>query len=55
MGEPPPRVVGDGPLIVGVDETERSRDAIALGAATGPGDPGDVMAVYVHTLEEPMR
>lgn len=51
MDEPPP-VVGDGPLIVGVDETERSRDAIALGQQLAPALPGELMAVYVHTLEE---
>jgi nucleotide-binding universal stress UspA family protein len=48
----PSRVVGDGPLIVGVDETERSRDAIALGQQLALALPGELIAVYVHTLEE---
>jgi nucleotide-binding universal stress UspA family protein len=42
----------DGPLIVGVDERERSRDAIALGQQLAMGLPGALMPVYVHTLGE---
>jgi nucleotide-binding universal stress UspA family protein len=48
----PARVVPDGPLLIGVDETERSRDAIALGQQLAPCVPGQPMYVYVHTLEE---
>jgi nucleotide-binding universal stress UspA family protein len=39
-------------VIVGVDESERSRDAIALGQQLAMGLPGELMPVYVHTLEE---
>lgn len=46
-----PRLIPDGPLIVGVDESERSRDALALGQQFGHELPGGVVAVYVHTLE----
>jgi nucleotide-binding universal stress UspA family protein len=48
----PPRVVGAGPLIVGVDDTDRSRDAIALGQQLALALPRELIAVYVHTLEE---
>ena len=48
----PPSVVPDGPLVVGVDESERSRDAIALGQQLAEDLPGGLFAVYVHTLEE---
>ena len=48
----PPSVVPDGPLVVGVDESERSRDAIALGQQLAEDLPGGLLAVYVHTLEE---
>jgi nucleotide-binding universal stress UspA family protein len=41
-----------GPLVVGVDEGERSRDAIALGKQLAMGLPGELMPVYVHTLDE---
>ncbi|HSS32626.1 MAG TPA: universal stress protein [Solirubrobacterales bacterium] len=48
----PARVAPAGPLIVGVDESERSRDAIALGRQLALGLPGELMPVYIHTLEE---
>jgi hypothetical protein len=41
-----------GPLVIGVDMDERSRDAIALGQQLATGLPGELMPVYVHTLEE---
>jgi nucleotide-binding universal stress UspA family protein len=47
----PPRLNQDGPLIVGVDESERSRDAIALGHQFGHELPGGLVVIYVHTLE----
>jgi nucleotide-binding universal stress UspA family protein len=47
-----PSVVPDGPLIVGVDESDHSRDAIALGQQLARAVPGDLVPVYVHTLEE---
>lgn len=47
----PPRLLGDGPLIVGVDEGDRSRDAIALGQALGLALSGELIALYVHNLE----
>jgi nucleotide-binding universal stress UspA family protein len=50
--ERPPPTVPDGPLVVGVDESERSRDAIALGAQLAQALPGELMLVYVHTLQE---
>ena len=50
--ERPPLTVASGPLVVGVDETEHSRDAIALGVQLAPALPGDLMLVYVHTLQE---
>jgi nucleotide-binding universal stress UspA family protein len=37
---------------VGVDESERSRDAVALGQQLAEDLPGGLIAVYVHTLEE---
>jgi hypothetical protein len=46
-----PHVLPDGPLIVGLDEDELTRDAIALGQQLGRAIPGVLMAVYVHTLE----
>jgi nucleotide-binding universal stress UspA family protein len=48
----PARAVPDGPLLIGIDETERSRDAIALGQQLALCVPGEPMYVYVHTLEE---
>ena len=50
--EKPSSVVPDGPLVVGVDESERSRDALALGQQLAEDLPGGLMPVYVHTLEE---
>jgi len=47
-----PRLFGDGPLIVGVDGSGRSRDAIGLGQQLALALPGELMAVYVHTLDE---
>jgi nucleotide-binding universal stress UspA family protein len=47
-----PRLFGDGPLIVGVDESERSRDAIRLGQQLALALPGELTAVYVQTLDE---
>jgi hypothetical protein len=44
--------LGDGPLIVGVDEGERSRDALSLGQQLDLTLPGELIAVYVHTLED---
>lgn len=37
--------------MVGVDPSERSRDAIALGQQLALGLPGELMPVYIHTLE----
>jgi nucleotide-binding universal stress UspA family protein len=51
VGRPPP-VVANGPLVVGVDESEHSRDAIALGVQLAQALPGELMLVYVHTLQE---
>jgi nucleotide-binding universal stress UspA family protein len=48
---PPAAVVPDGPLIVGVDAADRARDAIALSQQLAPGLPGEIEAVYIHTLE----
>jgi nucleotide-binding universal stress UspA family protein len=50
--ETPSSVVPDGPLIVGVDESERSPDALVLGQRLAEDLPGVLMPVYVHTLEE---
>jgi nucleotide-binding universal stress UspA family protein len=50
--ERPRPTVPNGPLVVGVDESERSRDAIALGAQLAQALPGELMLVYVHTLQE---
>jgi hypothetical protein len=35
-----------------VDESERSRDAIALGQQLAQDLPGGLLPVYAHTLEE---
>jgi hypothetical protein len=48
----PSSVVPNGPLVVGVDESERSRDAIALGRQLAEDLPGGLLPVYVHTVEE---
>ena len=48
----PARVVPDGPLLIGVHEAERSRDAIALGQQLALCVPGQPVYLYVHTLEE---
>lgn len=48
----PARAVPDGPLLIGIDETELSRDAIALGQQLALCVPGEPMYVYVHTFEE---
>src|SRR3954451_15205802 len=47
-----PNVLPEGPLIVGVDAGDRSRDAIALAKQLAAGFPGGLVAVYVHTLQE---
>jgi nucleotide-binding universal stress UspA family protein len=47
-----PKVLPDGPLIVGVDASDRSRDAIALGKQFALDFDGELSAVYVHTLQE---
>jgi nucleotide-binding universal stress UspA family protein len=47
-----PHVLPDGPLIVGVDAGDRSRDAIALGKQLVPYFPRGLLAMYVHTLQE---
>jgi nucleotide-binding universal stress UspA family protein len=47
-----PNVLPEGPLIVGVDAGDRSRDAIALAKQLEAGFPGSLLAVYVHTLQE---
>ncbi|HET7427356.1 MAG TPA: universal stress protein [Gemmatimonadales bacterium] len=47
-----PNVLPEGPLIVGVDAGDRSRDAIALAKQLAVGFPGGLLAVYVHTLQE---
>src|SRR4051794_25092198 len=47
-----PNVLPEGPLIVGVDAGDRSRDAIALAKQLAGGFPGGLRAVYVHTLQE---
>jgi hypothetical protein len=48
----PSSVVPNGPLVVGVDESERSLDAIALGRQLAEDLPGGLLPVYVHTVEE---
>src|SRR3954463_6095475 len=47
-----PNVLPEGPLVVGVDAGDRSRDAIALAKQLAAGFPGGLVAVYVHTLQE---
>lgn len=47
-----PNVLPEGPLVVGVDAGDRSRDAIALAKQLAAGFPGGLGAVYVHTLQE---
>jgi nucleotide-binding universal stress UspA family protein len=47
-----PDALPEGPLIVGVDAGDRSRDAIALAEKLAVGFPGELLAVYVHTLDE---
>jgi nucleotide-binding universal stress UspA family protein len=47
-----PNALPEGPLIVGVDAGDRSRDAIALAKQLAAGFPGGLLAVYVHTLQE---
>jgi nucleotide-binding universal stress UspA family protein len=47
-----PNVLPEGPLIVGVDAGDRSRDAIALAKQLAVGFPGGLLAVYVHNLQE---
>jgi nucleotide-binding universal stress UspA family protein len=47
-----PDVLPEGPLIVGVDAGDRSRDAIALAKQLAVGFPGRLLVVYVHTLQE---
>jgi nucleotide-binding universal stress UspA family protein len=42
----------EGPLIVGIDAADRSRDAIALAQQFVVDFPGRLLAVYVHTLQE---
>jgi nucleotide-binding universal stress UspA family protein len=48
----PPRLLADGPMIVGVDENKRSRDALAFGQQLALALPGELIAIHVHTLEE---
>jgi nucleotide-binding universal stress UspA family protein len=50
--ETPSSVVPDGPLVIGVDESEGSRDAIALGQQLAEDLAGGQLPVYVHTLQE---
>jgi nucleotide-binding universal stress UspA family protein len=47
-----PNVLPEGPLIVGVDAGDRSRDAIALAKQLALGFPGGLLPVYVHTLQD---
>src|SRR4051794_41932210 len=42
----------EGPLVVGVDAGDRSRDAIALAERLAVGFRGGLLAVYVHTLQD---
>jgi nucleotide-binding universal stress UspA family protein len=47
-----PHVLPDGPLIVGVDAGDRSRDALALGKQLAVDFAGGLLAVYAHTVKE---